>query len=378
MYKAHTFNHPWIVGGDFNTVLSFDEHKGNSNPDFNDMDDFRTCIDACGLHSPPFTGGIFTWTGVISKGKLWRRLDRVLINSNSNMLFSDISISHLSKTSSDHKPILLLCKEEGFQGPKPFRFLNVWATHHNFLTTVNDYWVNSPRTGGMAGLAMKLKGLKSTLSNWNKLHFGNIFQEKGSGQQINIHKSCFYTANKVNSTKIATMAESLSMDHGTLPFTYLGATMIKGKLKKHHCSKLLGHFDKYMNSWFSTTLNPMGTLVLIKHVLSSIPLHIIAVHCLPQSIIKSLHMKMANFVWGFKNVDGPTPRSNLNLNQHILEWNLSQRRNNLKGHLRDRSTADGEWSTAACPAEGRHFQPVNNGRPPVNRHGDLEIRRVEI
>ncbi|VFQ88583.1 unnamed protein product [Cuscuta campestris] len=29
----------------------------------------------------------------------------------------------------------------------------------------------------MAGLAMKLKGLKSILSTWNKLHFGNIFQE---------------------------------------------------------------------------------------------------------------------------------------------------------------------------------------------------------
>ncbi|RAL44323.1 hypothetical protein DM860_017429 [Cuscuta australis] len=65
----------------------------------------------------------------------------------------DISITHLSKTSSDHKPMLLICKEEGFQGPKPFR------------------------TGGMAGLAMKLKGLKSILSTWNKLHFGNIFQE---------------------------------------------------------------------------------------------------------------------------------------------------------------------------------------------------------
>ncbi|VFQ98258.1 unnamed protein product [Cuscuta campestris] len=158
-------------------LIDIEDLGSDKESEDNVINEAGTCIDACGLHSPPFTGGIFTWTGVRSKGKLWRRLDRVLINSNANILFSDISISHLSKTSSDHKPILLLCKEEGFQGPKPFRFLNVWATHHNFLTTVNDYWVNSPRTGGMAGLAMKLKGLKSTLSNWNKLHFGNIFQE---------------------------------------------------------------------------------------------------------------------------------------------------------------------------------------------------------
>ncbi|RAL45408.1 hypothetical protein DM860_013804 [Cuscuta australis] len=45
----------------------------------------------------------------------------------------------------------------------------------------------------------------------------------------------------------------------------------------------------------------MGRLVLIKHVLSSIPLHITAVHTIPQSIIQILHRKMANFLWGFKN-----------------------------------------------------------------------------
>ncbi|VFQ66168.1 unnamed protein product [Cuscuta campestris] len=47
----------------------------------------------------------------------------------------------------------------------------------------------------------------------------------------------------------------------------------------------------------------------------------------------------------------------------------------------ERSTTVGERSTAARPAEVRHPQPVNNGRPPVNRGRPsryTRIRRIEL
>ncbi|VFQ90791.1 unnamed protein product [Cuscuta campestris] len=571
------------IESDRESEENFINEAGYSDPNLKDLEEFNDCIEACGLTAPPFCGGIFTWTGTRSKGKLWRRLDRVLNNQSANEAFNDINLTHLSKTTSDHKPLFIQCKVDGFQGPKPFRFLNVWTHHHNFLDVVSNYWENNPRTGGMSGLAHKLKGLKPILTHWNKNHFGNIFQEvkdnelkaaraqeeyesdpsddkrtlahqasanliislnkepkeslipnyldkvvddrdnqlistlpneadvykaimslnpdsaagpdgfngrfffrtcwniikvdvllacqeeqtgfqknkgveeqillaeemvhmidkevrgdnciikldmakafdrvdlrylinilgqlgfnshsqkllmanlvgsylsvlingspagffqikrgvkqgdplspllflissecfsrmikfhmntsslgsfntgnhplishlafaddlviflngdtrnlkkfrriledyqQGSGQQVNLNESSFYKGKKVNQAKLGSMARSLGMDHGDLPFTYLGARMVKGKLRKHHCSKLHNQFDKYLNSWYSTTLNPMGRLVLIKHVLSSIPLHITAVHIIPQSIIHTLHKKMANFLWGFKN-----------------------------------------------------------------------------
>ncbi|VFQ69366.1 unnamed protein product [Cuscuta campestris] len=141
------------------------------------LEDFSDCIDACGLTAPPFTGGIFTWSGTTSKGKLWRRLDRVLHNQSAIEAFNEINLTHLSKTTSYQKPLLIQCKQEGFKGPKPFRFLNVWTTHHSFLEVVSNYWAHSPRIGGMTGFASKLKGLKPVLAHWSKNHFGNIFKE---------------------------------------------------------------------------------------------------------------------------------------------------------------------------------------------------------
>ncbi|VFQ82730.1 unnamed protein product, partial [Cuscuta campestris] len=119
-----------------------------------------------------------------------------------------------------------------------------------------------------------------------------------SGQVINSAKSKFYVKKTTNSTHLQNMEKILGMHLGSLPFTYLGATICKGKLKKHHCGSLMDHFDKHIHSWYSKTLNQMGRLILIKHVLSSIPLHILAVHSLPVAVINLLHTRMANFFWG--------------------------------------------------------------------------------
>ncbi|VFQ76047.1 unnamed protein product [Cuscuta campestris] len=190
-------------------------------------------------------------------------------------------------------PLLFLINSEGFT-----RMINL----HMNSTYLGSYNTgNHPLISHLAFADDLVVFLNGDTRNLKK--FRRILEDyqKGPGQQVNLNKSSFYTGKKVNQTKIASMFRSLCMDHGTLPFTYLGATMVKGKLRKQHCSKLLNHFDRYLNSWFSTTLNPMGRLVLIKHVLSSIPLHITAVHTIPQSIIQILHRKMANFIWGFKN-----------------------------------------------------------------------------
>ncbi|VFQ94924.1 unnamed protein product [Cuscuta campestris] len=122
-----------------------------------------------------------------------------------------------------------------------------------------------------------------------------------SGQVINSAKSKFYVKDTTNSSHLKNLEKILAMQKGTLPFTYLGATICKGKLKKHHCGNIMDHFDKHIQSWYSKKLNQMGRLILIKHVLSSIPLHILAVLSLPISVIHLLHSRMANFFLGSRH-----------------------------------------------------------------------------
>ncbi|VFQ61536.1 unnamed protein product [Cuscuta campestris] len=103
------------------------------------------------------------------------RLDRILINHFIQDFYDDIVVNHLSKTSLDHSPLVITCSFDDFSGPKPFRFLDCWTTHEQFLKVVKESWGHDHNHGGMYGLGIKLKRLKKALNQWNKEVFGNIF-----------------------------------------------------------------------------------------------------------------------------------------------------------------------------------------------------------
>ncbi|VFR01652.1 unnamed protein product [Cuscuta campestris] len=158
----------------------------------------------------------------------------------------------------------------------------------------------------------------------NLLKLNNILKVymQASGQQINLSKRRFYTPKSTSTDQQARMARALSMNCGSLPFTYLGATLRRGILKKEDCNGLLSHVYKHLSSWYSRTLNQMGRLILIKRVLSSIPLHLIVVQSLPRSIISTLHSLMANFLWG--HMDGRAK-------YHWRNWNFTCQNKNAGG-----------------------------------------------
>ncbi|KAL0340185.1 UNVERIFIED_CONTAM: hypothetical protein Sradi_4535300 [Sesamum radiatum] len=52
---------PWIMGGDFNTVLSPDERSGGSAPSGIAMSDFHDAIADCALVDAGYVGSPYTW-----------------------------------------------------------------------------------------------------------------------------------------------------------------------------------------------------------------------------------------------------------------------------------------------------------------------------
>ncbi|VFR00985.1 unnamed protein product [Cuscuta campestris] len=133
-------NNKWVVGGEFNIIAEWSEHKGKTMPNQTDMKEFKDCIASCNLNHPHTQGSIFTWSGGRRNGMVFRRLDRALVNETILQYFDDICVKHLSKSTSDHKPVLLTCFKEELGGPKPFRFIDSWALHPSFLKVVNEYW----------------------------------------------------------------------------------------------------------------------------------------------------------------------------------------------------------------------------------------------
>ncbi|VFQ80611.1 unnamed protein product [Cuscuta campestris] len=168
---------PWILGGDFNCIHSLDQHKGNCNPCYKSVEDFRECMEASNLLYIHPSGGHFSWSGKRSQGKLWRRLDHIFGNQHLMDRANRVHLSMLRKGASDHRPFLLELSMNTYSGPKPFRFLDLWVSHHTLESTIKSFWENNKTYNGMKGLGRKLKDLKAILTKWSKDDFGNIFHQ---------------------------------------------------------------------------------------------------------------------------------------------------------------------------------------------------------
>ncbi|XP_019232504.1 PREDICTED: uncharacterized protein LOC109213198 [Nicotiana attenuata] len=132
---------PWLVGGDFNVIWDEEKKFGGLPVSINEVDDFRHCINTCNLTDLGFKGSIYTWwNGRSEEDCIFKRLDRCFGNIELQQTFPGLEITHLSKTGSDHCPMLLKCDIETPPIKKPFRFLNFWVKHASFKDVVKENW----------------------------------------------------------------------------------------------------------------------------------------------------------------------------------------------------------------------------------------------
>ncbi|KAH9725610.1 putative ribonuclease H protein [Citrus sinensis] len=169
-FLARTVHGPWLVGGDFNSILCADEKKGGSTHISGVCGLFKSWFNKNGMFDLNFHGPRFTW----SRGFLMKRLDRAMSNTEWLHKYPDNAVLHLPKIASDHRPILVRFNNDAscVRGQKPFRFLAAWLTDNSFGEFVSNAWINSLPYLNAADIFVK-KALE-----WNRDHFGNIFQKK--------------------------------------------------------------------------------------------------------------------------------------------------------------------------------------------------------
>ncbi|VFQ71821.1 unnamed protein product [Cuscuta campestris] len=130
----------------------------------------------------------------------------------------------------------------------------------------------------------------------NLKFFLKTYQEC-SGQNINKQKSSFFVGKFQNSRKIA----ELDMQHKKLPFTYLGISIDKGIARTQHCNQLITAFDRKLGSWQFKQLDQAGRLILINHVLNTLPIFFLGSSTLHKSVQNILKQKMSRFWWKSKH-----------------------------------------------------------------------------
>lgn len=138
---------------------------------------------------------------------------------------------------------------------------------------------------------------RATRKSLTKL-FSLLDQYEGaSGQKINRQKSSFHISKRCSLHHKHWIRSMTGLHEGQAPFRYLGCYLYKGRRKIDYFQHLLLSIHQRISGWMGRFLSPGGRLILIKHVLSTIPLHVFAVLEPPVAVLTSMERAFSNFLW---------------------------------------------------------------------------------
>lgn len=127
---------------------------------YNSLDFIRT-MEVGALVDIGCSGPRLTWcNNRRPRKRIWKRLDRIFINDNWAQMYNHNMVKHLTRTGSDHRPLLLKCYNDQNHHIKYFRFLNFWVKQPDFMEVVQQVWNTTIEGNHMWKLQSKLKLLR--------------------------------------------------------------------------------------------------------------------------------------------------------------------------------------------------------------------------
>lgn len=127
-----------LAFGDFNDIMKNEKFGGNR-VNFRRMHDFNNVIQNYNLLDLGFTGQKFTWSNCRKNNLILERLDRFLANPLWLAKFPQTFVTRLSRTHSDHCPLILSTNPNSPHAPKPFRLESIWSNHPFFDALVHNH-----------------------------------------------------------------------------------------------------------------------------------------------------------------------------------------------------------------------------------------------
>ncbi|XP_058070075.1 uncharacterized protein LOC131219091 [Magnolia sinica] len=121
-----------------------------------------------------------------------------------------------------------------------------------------------------------------------------------SNQKVNASKSAFILSRKALPPKAHRIVRMTGYMQAYLPCTYLGIPLTKGKIQAPLMMPLIHKILSKMEGWKVKILNPADRLTLIKHVLSSIPIHVLSTVNIPKATCRMLESGLVNFFRGLR------------------------------------------------------------------------------
>lgn len=117
-----------------------------------------------------------------------------------------------------------------------------------------------------------------------------------SGQIINNRKSSIHVRG-ISNVRLENMVQLLSFSVGTLPFTYLGAPILKGRSRTSYFQPIADKIKIKLAPRKAYLLSIAGRVQLVKSVVQSMLIHTMSVYSWTISLLREIEKWIKNFIW---------------------------------------------------------------------------------
>jgi hypothetical protein len=124
-----------------------------------------------------------------------------------------------------------------------------------------------------------------------------------SGLKVNFHKSMLVGVNVAESWLVEAVAV-LGCSVGRIPFLYLGLPIGGDARRLSFWDPVVNKIRSQLSGWKSRFLSYGGRLVLLKSVLTSLPIYALSFFIAPSGIISSIESLLNEFFWGGGKIGG--------------------------------------------------------------------------
>ncbi|XP_075086066.1 uncharacterized protein LOC142168811 [Nicotiana tabacum] len=151
---------PWMVVGDFNSVLNTEDRIGGNEVTWAEVVDFYNCIVECGLMELPAQENRYTWSDKHEEHRIFSKIDWIFINEQWFDTMPECNTRFLREGIGDHCPAKVTFVKERQRSRRFFQFCNVWTQLSQFMSIVNEDWNHIVEGCKMFTVVRRLKMLK--------------------------------------------------------------------------------------------------------------------------------------------------------------------------------------------------------------------------
>ncbi|XP_038974091.1 uncharacterized protein LOC120105576 [Phoenix dactylifera] len=119
-----------------------------------------------------------------------------------------------------------------------------------------------------------------------------------SGQRVNLLKSTISFSPSTESRVKQDIRGILQIPEQEVTLTYLGVPITGRRLRMAECSGLVQRVQSRLEGWRVSSLSMMGRVTLVRAVLGSIPVYLMANTVVPKTILLRIERFLRSFLWG--------------------------------------------------------------------------------